>query len=101
MSETSGHLVGDIEERVKTIIAEELKTEPENLDPDELFFGSLSEDDSDEESDSLSFSSRELAIAEIILKLEAEFGIEIPNDDISSIHTIEEMAVYIEEKLKP
>ncbi|MDU1412297.1 MAG: acyl carrier protein [Clostridium sp.] len=72
-------------EKVKNVVAKEIGVEVEELDVN----ASLADD--------LGVDS--LEIFEIVIGLEEEFNIEIPNDDIAEIKTTVEIAKYIENKI--
>lgn len=39
-----------------------------------------------------------LDIFEVVMELEDEFNIEIPNEDLESIKTVEDLVIYVSEK---
>ncbi len=72
-------------EKVKNVIAKQIGVEVEELNKD----ASLTDD--------LGIDS--LEIFEIVMSLEEEFDIEIPNEDIENIKTVEEISRYVESKI--
>jgi len=72
-------------ERVKKVIAKELGIEVEELNINARF------------TDDLGIDS--LEIFEIVMTLEEEFDIEIPNEDIENIKNVEDISNYIESKV--
>jgi len=72
-------------ERVKSVIAKELGIEVAELKVNASF------------TDDLGIDS--LEIFEIVMSLEEEFDIEIPNEDIENIKNVQEITSYIESKL--
>lgn len=72
-------------EKVKEIIAKQIGVEVEELNVS----ASLTDD--------LGIDS--LEIFEIVMSLEEEFDVEIPNEDIENIKTIQEISNYVEGKV--
>ncbi|HAR85423.1 MAG TPA: acyl carrier protein [Clostridium sp.] len=72
-------------ERVKKVIAKELGIEVEELNIQASF------------TDDLGIDS--LEIFEIVMSLEEEFDIEIPNEDIENIKNVQDISSYIESKV--
>ncbi len=72
-------------ERVKKVIAKELSVEVEELNIQASF------------TDDLGIDS--LEIFEIVMSLEEEFDIEIPNEDIENIKNVQDISSYIESKV--
>lgn len=79
MSEGSGGLVKD---RVTQIIIEHLELEPEKVVPEAHFI------------DDLGISSMDLW--ELVLVMEDEFGLEVPDEDLEKIGTIQDAINFIE-----
>ncbi|MEG1256293.1 acyl carrier protein [Clostridium sp.] len=73
-------------ERVKQVIAKQLSLEVEELSVTASF------------TDDLGIDS--LEIFEIVMSLEEEFDIEIPNEDIENIKTVQDISNYIETKVQ-
>jgi len=76
----------NIEEKVKEIIAEQLGVKKEEIRPESSFVDDLGADSLD--------------TVEIVMALEEEFGIEIPDEDAEKITTVGEAIQYIEDKVK-
>jgi acyl carrier protein len=75
-----------VEEKVKEIIAEQLEVKKEEIKPESSFIDDLGADSLD--------------TVEVVMALEEEFGIEIPDEDAEKITTVGEAVKYIEEKIK-
>jgi acyl carrier protein len=73
----------EIFERVKKIIADKLDIEEDKITPESSFLDDLGADSLD--------------IVELIMELEEEFGIEIPDEDAEKIRTVADAVKYIEE----
>ncbi|MCD6584070.1 MAG: acyl carrier protein [Candidatus Omnitrophota bacterium] len=78
--------MANLEERVKEIIAEQLGVKKEEIKPESSFVDDLGADSLD--------------TVEIVMALEEEFGIEIPDEDAEKMATVGEAIKYIEEKVK-
>ena len=76
----------DAVNRVKAIIAEQLGVKPEEVTPEASFVEDLGADSLD--------------TVELVMALEEEFGIEIPDEDAEKITTVGQSVKYIENKLK-
>lgn len=75
-----------VEERVADIIAEQLGVKKEEIKAESSFIDDLGADSLD--------------TVEVVMALEEEFSIEIPDEDAEKITTVGEAAKYIEEKVK-
>ena len=73
-----------IEEKVKDIIAEQLGVKKEEIKPESSFIDDLGADSLD--------------TVEVVMALEEEFGVEIPDEDAEKITTVGEASKYIQEK---
>ena len=71
-------------EKVKSIIAEQLGVKQEEVNPEASFIDDLGADSLD--------------TVELVMALEEEFGIEIPDEDAEKITTVGDAIKYIEEK---
>ena len=71
-------------EKVKSIIAEQLGVKPEEVTEQASFVDDLGADSLD--------------TVELVMALEEEFGIEIPDEDAEKITTVGEAIKYIEAK---
>ncbi|OQX87361.1 MAG: acyl carrier protein [Candidatus Omnitrophica bacterium 4484_70.2] len=76
----------NVEERVKEIIAEQLGVKQSEIKGESSFIDDLGADSLD--------------TVEIIMALEEEFGIEIPDEDAEKMETVEKAIKYIEKKVK-
>ncbi len=74
----------EISERVKAIIVEQLGVGPEEVAPEASFIEDLGADSLD--------------IVELIMALEEEYDIEIPDEDAEKIQTVKDVISYIEER---
>lgn len=70
-----------VEERVKKIIAEHLSREPEEILPTDDFVENLGADSLD--------------IVEMVMTLEEEFEVEIPDEDAEKIKTVQDACNYV------
>ena len=77
--------MADIEQRVREIIADQLGEPIENITPEKDFVQDLGADSLD--------------VVELVMALEEEFGIEIPEEDAEKIKTVGDAINYIKEKL--
>lgn len=75
-----------VEDRVKTIVSEQLGVEKEGIKIESSFIGDLGADSLD--------------IVELIMALEEEFGTEIPDEEAEKITTIQQAVDYINGHLK-
>jgi acyl carrier protein len=75
-----------LEDRVSAIIVEQLGVTKEELAPKANFIEDLSADSLD--------------IVELVMAMEEEFDIEIPDDDAEKIQTIEDVIAYVKGKIE-
>jgi len=75
-----------VEDRVKDIISEQLGVKKEEIKPESSFIDDLGADSLD--------------TVEVVMALEEEFGIEIPDEEAEKITTVGEAIKYIETKAK-
>jgi len=73
-----------VQDKVKSIIAEQLGVKPEEVIPEASFIDDLGADSLD--------------TVELVMALEEEFGIEIPDEDAEKITTVGDAIKYIEGK---
>ena len=73
-------------EKVKSIIAEQLGVKSDEIKPESSFVDDLGADSLD--------------TVELVMALEEEFGIEIPDEDAEKMGTVGEAIKYIEDKVK-
>ena len=76
----------DIDAKVKEIICQQLEVSPEQLRPEASFVDDLKADS--------------LAVVELVLALEQEFKIEIPEEDTEQIKTVKDATNYIQTHAK-
>ncbi|MFA7677734.1 MAG: acyl carrier protein [Candidatus Omnitrophota bacterium] len=74
-----------VDEKVKDIISEQLGVKKEEIKPESSFIDDLGADSLD--------------TVEVVMALEEEFGIEIPDEDAEKITTVGEAVKYIEDKI--
>jgi acyl carrier protein len=79
-----GISMATVDERVKKIIAEQLGVEEDEVTPEASFVEDLGADSLD--------------TVELVMALEEEFGIEIPDEDAEKILTVGKALDYIKEK---
>src|ERR1017187_4347845 len=85
-SQPSEGTMSDIEARVKKIIAEQLGVEESQVTNEKFFVADLGADSLD--------------TVELVMALEDEFGIEIPDEDAEKITRVKEAVEYIESHAK-
>ncbi len=74
-----------VEERIKEIIVDQLGVSGDEVVPEASFIDDLGADSLD--------------IVELVMAMEEEFDIEIPDDDAEKIQTIGDAISYLKEKL--
>ncbi len=72
----------EIEERIKSIIVEQLAVSMEEVTPEASFIEDLGADSLD--------------IVELIMALEEEYDIEIPDEDAEKIQTVKDVVTYVQ-----
>jgi len=72
-------------DKVRSIIAEQLGVKPEEVTPEASFIDDLGADSLD--------------TVELVMALEEEFGIEIPDEDAEKMTKVSDAIKYIEEKI--
>jgi acyl carrier protein len=77
---------GSVEEKVKDVIGEQLGLAKGDLSNEASFINDLGADSLD--------------TVELVMALEEEFGIEIPDSDAEKMTTVGDAVRYIEEKVK-
>ncbi|MBI3317122.1 MAG: acyl carrier protein [Candidatus Omnitrophica bacterium] len=73
-----------VQEKITEIIVEQLGVKPEEVVPEASFVDDLGADSLD--------------TVELVMALEEEFGIEIPDEDAEKIQTVGDAIRYIEQK---
>ena len=76
----------DITKKVVDIISKQLEIEADRIKAEASFTDDLKADS--------------LAVVELVLALEEEFGIEIPDEDTEKIRTVQDAITYIESHSK-
>ena len=76
----------DFEDRVKKIIIEQLEVSPDKVKPEASFAEDLKADS--------------LAVVELVLALEEQFKLEIPDEDTEKIKTVGDAINYIKSHAK-
>ncbi|MBC8069040.1 MAG: acyl carrier protein [Deltaproteobacteria bacterium] len=74
----------DIEARIKEIICEQLDVKPEDVSEAKNFTEDLGADS--------------LAIVELVLALEEQFDVKIPDDEVDKIKTVGDAVSYIKQR---
>jgi len=72
-------------DKIKQIVVEKLSVEESDITPEKSFINDLGADSLD--------------IVELIMALEEEFGVEIPDEDVEKIVTVNDAMDYIKAKL--
>lgn len=75
-----------IHPKVKDIIVEQLGVDPEKVKPEASFIDDLGADSLD--------------IVELVMAMEEEFDLEIPDEDAEKLKTVQDVASYLEKKGK-
>ena len=78
--------MAEVAEKIKQIIAEQLGVKLEEVKPESSFVDDLGADSLD--------------TVELVMALEEEFNIEIPDEDAEKMATVADAIKYIEEKVK-
>jgi acyl carrier protein len=79
-------IMSNIEERVTDIVVEQLGLERDKVQPESKFVDDLGADSLD--------------TVELVMALEEEFDIEIPDEEAENITTLKEAIAYVEEHSK-
>jgi acyl carrier protein len=74
-----------VEEKVKSIIVEQLGVDVESVTPEASFIDDLGADSLD--------------IVELVMTMEEEFDLEIPDEDAEKIRTVNDVVNYIKAKV--
>jgi acyl carrier protein len=72
-----------LDQRVKDIIVEQLGVKPEQVVPEAKFIEDLGADSLD--------------TVELVMALEEEFGVEVPDEQAEKLHSVGDVMKYIEE----
>ena len=76
--------MSNVNDKVRSIIAEQLGVKPEEVTPQASFIDDLGADSLD--------------TVELVMALEEEFGIEIPDEDAEKMTTVGDALKYVQEK---
>ncbi|GIU81622.1 MAG: acyl carrier protein [Acidobacteria bacterium] len=76
----------EIQEKIKSIIADELGVDEEQVTENARFIEDLGADSLD--------------IVELIMRFEEEFGIEIPDEDAEKMQSVRDAFEYVKQKIK-
>jgi acyl carrier protein len=79
-------MVTAIQPKVKEVIVEQLGVDPERVKLESSFIDDLGADSLD--------------IVELVMAMEEEFGIEIPDEDAEKLKTVQDVANYLQAKGK-
>ena len=75
-----------IEQRIKDIIVEQLGVNPDQVTPEAKFIEDLGADSLD--------------TVELVMALEEEFGLEVPDEEAEKLQSVGDVVKYIEENQK-
>ena len=75
-----------LEQKVNKIIAEQLNVDEEKIKPSSSFINDLGADSLD--------------IVELVMAMEEEFGLDIPDQDAEGLKTVADVLKYLKEKNK-
>lgn len=75
-----------VQSKVKEIIVEQLGVDPERVKPEASFIDDLGADSLD--------------IVELVMAMEEEFDLEIPDEDAEKLRTVQDVANYLQQKGK-
>ena len=78
-------MADDIADRVKKIIIEQLEVAPDKVKPEASFSEDLKADS--------------LAVVELVLALEEQFDVKIPDDEVDKIKTVGDAVAYIKSRV--
>jgi acyl carrier protein len=73
------------EERLKKIIADQLSVDEADVTPDAHFVEDLNADSLD--------------LVELVMAIEEEFGVKIPDEDVDKIQTVQDAIDYLRERI--
>ena len=75
-----------IQPKVKEVIVEQLGVDPERVKPEASFIDDLGAD--------------RLDLVELVMAMEEEFGLEIPDEDAEKLKTVADVCTYLQTKGK-
>ena len=79
-------MMAAVQPKVKEVIVEQLGVDPERVKPEASFIDDLGADSLD--------------IVELVMAMEEEFGIEIPDEDAEKLKTVGDVSAYLQAKGK-
>jgi acyl carrier protein len=79
-------MMATVQPKVKEVIVEQLGVDPDRVKPEASFIDDLGADSLD--------------IVELVMAMEEEFGIEIPDEDAEKLKTVGDVASYLQAKGK-
>ena len=79
-------MVATVQPKVKEVIVEQLGVDPERVKMEASFIDDLGADSLD--------------IVELVMAMEEEFGIEIPDEDAEKLKTVSDVCTYLQTKGK-
>ena len=85
-TETTKEANMSLNPKIKDIIVEQLSVDPEKVKPEASFIDDLGADSLD--------------IVELVMAMEEEFDIEIPDEDAEKLKTVQDVTKYLETKGK-
>lgn len=75
----------EIFQRVKKVVVEQMRINEDEVRPEVSFTEDLGADS--------------LTVVELVMQLEEEFGVDIPDDDVPNLKTVQDAVGYIQSKL--
>jgi acyl carrier protein len=75
----------EIFQRVKKVVVEQMRINEDEVRPEVSFTEDLGADS--------------LTVVELVMQLEEEFGVDIPDDDVPNLKTVQDAVNYIQSKL--
>ena len=75
----------DTFEKIRALLAEQLDIDPEKITPDSDIIND--------------FGADSLDVIDMITTLSDEFGVEIPDEDIETFHTVGDVVNYLEDRM--
>ncbi len=77
--------MSDLADRVRSIVASQLSVEVQEVQPESSILDDLGADSLD--------------VVELVMALEEEFDIEVPDEDVEAIRTVKDVESYVNGKL--
>ena len=69
-------------EKVKTILSEQFDVEEDSITPETSIINDLGADSLD--------------VVDLLMNIDYEFGVEVPDEDVEKVKTVEDLVAYIE-----